>query len=224
MEQNEKAYEEVKQSPCIRELAMQNGLSFPSDRELLMLILGSGTREVPVESLARRSLEVIRESPPGDLVARLGCITGMGRSKALAVAAALELGRRMSGCLRAVVNRPSEIIPYVKHYAMECREHFVCVSLNGAHEIMAIRVVSIGSTSRALIHPREVLADPVAEHASALICCHNHPFGSCQPSISDSETTRVLKESSELLGISFLDHIIISRDDYFSCMEHGMLV
>ena len=149
MEQNEKAYEEVKQSPCIRELAMQNGLSFPSDRELLMLILGSGTREVPVESLARRSLEVIRESPPGDLVARLGCITGMGRSKALAVAAALELGRRMSGCLRAVVNRPSEIIPYVKHYAMECREHFVCVSLNGAHEIMAIRVVSIGSTSRA---------------------------------------------------------------------------
>ena len=202
---------------------MQKGLSFPSDSELLMLILGSGTRDVPVEELARRSLEVIRVSPPGDIVSRLGGISGMGASKALSVAAALELGRRMNGYLKAVVNRPCEIIPYVKHYAMERREHFVCVSLNGAHEILSIRVVSVGTTGRAIVHPRDVLSEPVSEHASAVICCHNHPFGPCLPSRADVDATQVLKESAEILGISFLDHIIISSDEYFSFLEHGLL-
>ncbi len=223
MERNRSDYLEGKRTPCIRELVMQKGLSFPSDSELLMLILGSGTRTVPVESLARKSLEVIRGSPPEDLVGRLGGISGMGTSKALAVAASLELGRRMCGYLRAVVNRPSEVIPYVKHFAMEQREHFVCVSLNGAHEILHIRVVSVGTSSRAIVHPREVLSEPVAENASAVICCHNHPFGPCRPSRADEEATRVLRESAELLGINFLDHIIISRDTYFSFMEQGLM-
>ncbi|MCR5621166.1 MAG: DNA repair protein RadC [Treponema sp.] len=223
MELDEKDYIGVRQTPCIRELALQRGLAFPSDSELLMLILGSGTKEVPVESLARRTLEVIKESSPEQLLERLGGIHGIGKSKALAVAAALELGRRMNGCLKAVVNRPSEVIPYVKHYSMESREHFVCVSLNGAHEILGIRVVSVGTTSRTLIHPREVLSDPVAEHASAVICCHNHPFGPCLPSGADEDATKVLKRSADILGISFLDHIIISGDEYFSFMEHGMI-
>ena len=153
---------------------------------------------------------------------RLGGISGMGRSKALAVAAALELGRRRSGCLKAVVTRPSEVIPFVQHYSMEQREHFICVSLNGAQEILGIRM-SIGTASRAIIHPREVFSEPVAEHASAVICCHNHPFGPCLPSTADEEATRVLKESSDILGIRFLDHIIISKDGYYSFMEHGML-
>lgn len=223
MERKDKDYLMSSRTPCIRELAMQKGLSFPSDSELLMLILGSGTRDVPVEELARRSLEVIRVSPPGDIVSRLGGISGMGASKALSVAAALELGRRMNGYLKAVVNRPCEIIPYVKHYAMERREHFVCVSLNGAHEILSIRVVSVGTTGRAIVHPRDVLSEPVSEHASAVICCHNHPFGPCLPSRADVDATQVLKESAEILGISFLDHIIISSDEYFSFLEHGLL-
>lgn len=223
MERKEKEYLGNKKNPCIRELAMQNGLSFPSDSELLMLIIGAGTRDVPVEEMARRSLDIIKMCPPGDVVGRLEEISGMGTSKALAVAAALELGRRMSGYLHAVITKPSEIIPYVKHYAMEKREHFVCVSLNGAHEILSIRVVSVGTTGKAIIHPREVLSEPVSEHASAVICCHNHPFGPCLPSGADQNATRVLKESAELLGISFLDHIILSRDEYFSFMEHGLI-
>ncbi len=223
MERKEKEYLDEKQNPCIRELVLQNGLAFPSDSELLMLILGSGTKEVPVESLSRRVLEVIKESPPDELVARLGSINGMGVSKALAVAASLELGRRRSGCLRAVVTKPCDVIPFLKHYSMERREHFICVSLNGAHEILNIRIVSIGTVSRTIIHPREVFSEPVAEHASAVICCHNHPFGPCLPSSADTDTTQILKESSDILGISFLDHIIITKDDYFSFMEHGML-
>ncbi len=216
-------YRTVRQHPCIRELVLQKGLSFPSDSELVMLILGSGSKAVPVEPLSRKVLEVIKESPAGEIVPRLGCINGMGNSKVLAVAAALELGRRRCGYLKAVVNTPEEVIPYVRQYAMEQREHFICVSLNGAHEILAIRVVSIGTTTRTIVHPREVFSEPVAEHASAVICCHNHPCGPCLPSTADSETTRVLQESSEILGIQFLDHIIISRDGYYSFMEHGLL-
>ncbi len=223
MERIEKDYCAVKQNPCIRELVMQKGMSFPSDSELLMLILGSGTKAVPVEALSRKVLEVIKESPEEEVVLRLAGINGMGNSKALSVAAALELGRRRCGYLKAVMNSPGEIIPYVKQYAMEHREHFICVSLNGAHEILAIRVVSIGTTGRTIIHPREVFSEPVAEHASAVICCHNHPFGPCLPSTADLETTRVLQESSDILGICFLDHIILSKDSYYSFLEHGLL-
>ena len=223
MDLDGKDYLSTRQGPCIREMAMQKGLSFPSDSELLMLILGSGTKSVPVESLARRTLEIVKESPRDELVEKLCGLSGIGMSRALAIAAAVELGRRMCGHLRAVVNRPVDVIPYIKHYSMESREHFICVSLNGAHEILGIRVVSVGSAGRTLVHPREVLSDPVAEHASAIICCHNHPYGPCLPSRADTEVTQVVKESSELLGISLLDHIIISRDGYFSFMEHDMI-
>ena len=182
MERMQDDYRVVRQNPCIRELALRKGLSFPSDSELVMLILGSGSKAAPVESLARRVLEVIKESPAGEIVPRLGGIRGMGNSKALAVAAALELGRRRSGYLKAVVNSPGEVIPYVKLYAMEQREHFICVSLNGAHEILGIRVVSIGTASRAIIHPRDVFSDPVAEHASAVISVRSLPAkpGGCE--------------------------------------------
>ena len=213
----------TKPKPDIRELTLNNGISYPSDEELLMLILNKGTKKLPIEKLAEKVLSVIDGGSKDNLVARLKSIEGVGDTKALTVAAALELGRRRNSYLQAVIEKPSDIVPYIKHFAMEQTEHFVCASLNGARELLNIRVVSIGTVSRTLIHPREIFADPVAEHASGIICCHNHPFGPCLPSNADKESTEALLKAAKVLGISFLDHIIINKAGYFSFLEHGLL-
>ncbi len=212
-----------KAKPDIRELTLQNGISYPSDQELMMLILNGGTRDVPVEKLAEQVVSAVNESSPKDIIRRLGKITGIGSAKALTVAAALEFGRRRSGHLKSLVRKPTDILPYIQHFALENKEHFVCASLNGAHELLNIRVVSVGTPSRTLIHPREIFAEPVSEHAAGVICCHNHPFGPCIPSEEDLESTKLLQDAANVLGITFLDHLIINRETYFSFLEHGLL-
>ena len=213
----------AKQKPDIRELTLANGISFPSDHELLMLLLGSGTKDVPVAQLAQRVLSALEASNEDTLLQNLQTVTGMGINRSLAVAAAIELGRRRSRYRTAVINTPSDIIPYVKQYTLQKREHFVCTALNGAHEILAIYVVSVGTVGKTIIHPREVFSKALSLHASAIICCHNHPYGPCFPSTADRETTIRLQTASEYLGISFLDHLIITTDDYFSFREHDLL-
>ncbi len=217
------AKEIEKEKPDVRELTLTNGISYPSDEELIMLILGRGTKNSPISHLAGKVLEKIDDVQPEEMISRLLEIDGMGTSKALAVAAALELGRRKHSHLRAVLNKPVDVIPYVKHYSLKKTERFIVVTVNGAHEILNIRVISMGTANRTIIHPREVFAAAIAEHASGIICCHNHPYGPCYPSEPDKRATMVLKEAASILGIALLDHIIINRDDYFSFLENEML-
>ncbi len=223
MEREEQSYSQSKRTPCIRELTLSNGIQYPCDEELIMLLLGSGTRDTPVEKLAQKVLAVIDENSSGNLISELKAIKGMGDSKSLAVAAAVEFGRRRNSFRKVCINNPKDVIPFIQHYSMERREHFICVSLNGAHEIIKIRLVSVGTASRTLVHPREIFCDPVADHASAVICCHNHPFGPCLPSEADRASTKSLQKAADILGIAFLDHIIITANAYFSFLEHGML-
>ncbi|MBO7638147.1 MAG: JAB domain-containing protein, partial [Treponema sp.] len=108
-------------------------------------------------------------------------------------------------------------------YALEKKEHFVVATVNGAKELLNIRIVSIGTSNRTLVHPREVFSEAVAEHAAGIICCHNHPNGPCLPSNADRITTQTLVDAALILGITLMDHIIVTRDDYFSFLEHGIL-
>ena len=111
----------------------------------------------------------------------------------------------------------------MRHYADRKQEHFLCASVNGANEILNIRVVSIGSLDRSPVHPREVFADALADRAAAIIIAHNHPSGGVEPSQSDISITAQLKAAGEILGIELLDHIIFNRADYFSFLEAGRL-
>ncbi len=212
-----------KLKPQIRELTLINGISFPSDRELVMLILGSGTKDCPVEKIASEALEVMDGSKAENMVENLCHVRGIGTNRALALAAAWELGRRRNSYLQKAISKPQDILPYVQHYAMYPTEHFITAVLNGAQEILSISVVSVGAANRAIVHPREVLAEAVTLHASAIICCHNHPGGHASPSGSDVDSTKCLQKAAEDLGISFLDHLIITKTSYFSFMENHML-
>ena len=209
--------------PNIRELTLKHGISYPTDEELVMMILGSGTKAVPVERLARNVVDVVNTSNAEDLNKHLTDIKGLGQSKALAIRAAIEFGRRRNSFKNAIVKSPKDIIPFIKHYSMQSREHFICVSLTGGHEIIQIRVASIGTVNRTIVHPREVFTEALMENAAAIIVCHNHPSGSCEPSSEDIKTTGILIRAADILGIPLLDHIIINRNSYFSFLEHKLL-
>lgn len=216
-------YSKSGKQPNIRELTLLNGISYPDDEELIMLILGKGTKNNPIESLAEKVTKTINSSNEEELIPNLKKINGMGESRALIIAAALELGRRRRGILRSSVNAPKDVIPFLQHYTLMPTEHFITVTVNGAKEILSTRVVSVGTINKALIHPREVFANAVSEYASGIICCHNHPCGQCYPSNADIDSTKILQKAAKILGIVFMDHIIITKEDYFSFLEHGML-
>ena len=216
-------YSKSGKQPNIRELTLLNGISYPDDEELIMLILGKGTKNNPIESLAEKVTKTINSSNEEELIPNLKKINGMGESRALVIAAALELGRRRRGILRSSINAPKDVIPFLQHYTLMPTEHFITVTVNGAKEILSTRVVSVGTINKALIHPREVFANAVSEYASGIICCHNHPCGQCYPSNADIDSTKLLQKAAKILGIVFMDHIIITKEDYFSFLEHGML-
>ena len=97
---------------------------------------------------------------------------------------------------------------YIQYYTDRKQEHFICASVNGANEVINIRVVTIGLVDRSNVHPREVFADPIVDRATSIIVAHNHPVGEIQPSHEDIETTKRLRRAGEILGITVLDHII----------------
>ncbi len=207
----------------IREQVLEKGLLFPSDDELVMLILGKGTRATPITVLAKNVISTLNSSNNENRIKKLLKINGMGNSKALAIAAAIELGRRRTCHLQAVVQHPSDIVPFVKNYALCTKEHFICITLNGAHEIINIRVISIGTINKTVIHPREIFADALKENAAAIIVCHNHPSGNVEPSSDDIATTETLIQCSDFLGIPLIDHIIVNKNSYFSFLENNIL-
>ena len=215
--------EKQKEKPDIREKTLKYGLAYPVDEELVMMILGSGTKDMPVDVMAKKIVETLNRSNQGEVVANLLGLKGVGQGKALAVAAALELGKRRFCHLGAHIKTPGDIVPFVRHYAMCQQEHFLTITLNGGHDIIQIHVVSVGTVNRTLIHPRDVFGVAVRENAAAVILCHNHPSGRSNPSQEDIETTENLLEASAVLGIPVLDHVIIDCEHYFSFLEHGLL-
>ena len=182
-----------KNKPDIRERTIENGLLYPTNVELIMLILGSGNKQMSVDVMAQKINDVLTDSNIDDVVKNLLSVKGVGQGKALAVAAALELGRRHCSHLKALIQTPEDILPYVQNYAMCAKEHFVMITLNGGHEIIKIHLISVGTVSKTIIHPREVFREAIKENASSIVICHNHPSGNVEPSDEDIQTTKNLQ-------------------------------
>jgi DNA repair protein RadC len=209
--------------PHIRERMARDGPAALSDLELLVALLGTGIRGKGVRELAEEVLALVDAEAGVPEAGALSALSGMGGAKASAVCAALELGRRLFGVRDKRVSSPRDVWPLVSHWSDRKQERFICCSLNGAHELIAARVVSIGLVNRTVVHPREVFADPITDRACAVIVAHNHPSGRLEPSQEDKEITRRLKEAADTLGIALLDHIIFSGEGFFSFVEHGLL-
>jgi len=206
-----------------REKLLQKGAKALSDQELIAVLLGRGTKGHDVISVARRVLKILDATNGNPGLKELQAIEGMGPAKAALIDAATEFFRRRIKPEGLKISFPSDILPLIRHYADRKQEHFICVSLNGANEVITTRVVSVGLVNKTQVHPREVFADPITDRASAIIIAHNHPAGGLKPSKEDIEITHRLKSAGETLGIRLLDHIIFSHKGYYSLLENDEL-
>ena len=211
-----------------RERLLEAGPAALSDGELLGLLFGIGSREKTAVELAG---EVISEA--GGLhglyhvnAHELMQVNGIGEAKACILLAAVELGCRIGQVRnpeRPMISSPADVDRLLRgRIANLDRENFVAVLLNAKNEVIGAPLISVGTLSASLVHPREVFKPAIRASAASVVLVHNHPSGEVEPSPEDREATRRLEESAGILGIEVLDHVIVG-DGYYSMKEHGML-
>jgi len=206
-----------------REKLRARGAAALKDHELLAILIGKGTTRIDVMTLAENLVQAVDAKGLNLKVEDLEHLEGMGAVKAMIVVAALEFARRRIKPGGLKITTPANILPLIRHFADRKQEHFLCITINGANEVLNVRVVSIGLLDRTPVHPREVFADAITDRASGIILAHNHPEGGVEPSAADADVTRRIKQAGEIVGIHLLDHIIFNPTTYFSFLEEAKL-
>ena len=206
-----------------RELLCEKGQAALDDEQLVMAILGSGGRGTNVRTLSKTVARLIREHRGQLCLEHLMSVPGIGVAKASQLLSAFELARRYLLRETHVITSAGDVYSLVADLADRKQEHFVCLSLNGANEVIEKRTVTVGLIDSSPVHPREVFADVISDRASAVIFAHNHPSGNLSPSAADSRTQDQLMAAADILGIKVLDHIIVSKKGYFSFQEAGLM-
>jgi len=209
-----------------RERLLSQGGGALTDAELLATLLGSGTRGASALDVARELMTTY-----GDLsalgraaIADLARLRGVGKAKACALAAALEIGRRAQSPrqARAAVRVSADVFAYYgSRLAHLDHEVFHVMCLDTKHRLLRdARVVEGGLTTCSVL-PREVYAPALREGASSVVFVHNHPSGDPTPSADDLALTARLKQAGSVLGIKPLDHVIIGEGRYVSLVDEG---
>ena len=201
-----------------------------TDAELLAILLRTGTAQ-------KSALEIAKElTADGGLYRRLAGvrdlnelmqIKGMGQAKAATVLAALEIGRRIAsarpldkihfGCPQ---DGAAFLMPRLRYAT---KEQFLVILLNSKNKVIGTELVSEGSLTNSVVHPREVFLPAILQHAASICVAHNHPSGDPTPSIEDKQLTAVLLAAGRTLGIPLLDHLIIGDGAYYSFQEDEAL-
>jgi DNA repair protein RadC len=206
-----------------REKIACKGASVLSDNELIEAIIGRGTKNKDVREISKEIGGLIQHYKHNLQYKDLQEVEGIGPTKASQIIACFELGRRYFKPPDTRVTRPEDILPLVAYLKEKRQEHFICLTLNGAGEVLGNRVITVGLLNHSLVHPREVFADAITDRAASIICVHNHPSGSLEPSSQDIAITNQLRDAGSLVGIQLIDHVIISKNGYVSMRERGLL-
>ena len=216
----------IKEIPAFdkpREKLAQKGPAALSDTELLAVILSSGIKGKDVFKVARDILRQYNNGKGNIDIHALTAIEGVGFAKACQILASFEFARRRLSKENIIIQKAEDILPFITHIADKKQEYFLCISLNGANEVIENRIITVGLLNSNQVHPREVFVDAISDRAAYVILAHNHPSGSLTPSSDDISTTRQLVESGRILGITVLDHIIITKKGYLSLKEKGLM-
>ena len=121
------------------------------------------------------------------------------------------------------ITSANDVYHALAEYSTKDQEHFMLITLDGASKVIEQRVIHIGTLNQSLVHPREVFRPAILDNAAGVIISHNHPSGTLEPSRADIQITDRLKEVSKIVGIELLDHVIISKNGYYSFSDEGLM-
>ncbi len=182
----------------------------------------------PLDIASDKEDEVIRKilrALDGSAIDRYSFLSGKEEDQMLknVLSSALEAGRRWPSRKLRQVRKPEDAYLEIRHYASRPQEQIIVIALNGAHEILFTEVVTIGTVSNTLAHPREIFANAILNRATGIILAHNHPSGCLKVSPEDASVTRRVIEAGLILGIAVLDHLIISQEGFISLKMKGLI-
>jgi DNA repair protein RadC len=218
-----KTIKDLPQHSRPREKLRERGPAALSDEELVAAILGMGASGIDVRTIARQVTALIREHNAVLSLDDLEAVAGIGLAKAGQILSCFELARRYLHKETTSIASVADVVSLVSDIAGKSQEYFICISLNGANEVIEKRVVTIGLLDKNVIHPREVFADVIADRATAVIFAHNHPSGDFFPSEADRRTQKDLTKAAKILGLGILDHVIVTKKGHFSFKENGLI-
>ncbi len=213
-----------------REKLLAKGIQSLSDAELIAILIGSGSRNESAVELSKRILASVKNNlnQLGKLsISDLQNFKGIGEAKAISIVAAMELGKRRKvsdvlerekiGSSKDAFELFTPILGDLPH------EEFWVLFLDRANKIIDKQRTSQGGVSGTVIDIRMILKQAIEKLASGIILCHNHPSGNPQPSKSDIDITRKLKEAAGFMDINVLDHIIVTDGEYFSFVDESLM-
>ncbi len=206
-----------------REKLQKKGARALSDLELLAVLLEKGTKERDVFHIAKDILKLAEDDFNNLTLETLEKIKGVGLAKACKILAAVEFSKRFFIKDSIKIKSAEDIVQLAEGLKNKKQEYFLTFTLDGANNLIQKRIVFIGTLNQSLVHPREVFADAITDRAASIILVHNHPSGSLTPSKEDKLITERLIKAGNIVGIKVLDHIIISKNGYFSFQKEGIL-
>ena len=213
-----------------RERLTKEGVEALSNQELLAILLRTGTRQASVFEIAQKVLSNL--SSLTDLkkmtLQELQSLSGIGRVKAIELQAMIELGHRIHKHetleMESILSSQKLAKKMQQELGHKKQEHLVALYLNTQNQIIHQQTIFIGSATRSIAEPREILHYAIKHMATSLILVHNHPSGAVSPSRNDDHVTKLVKEACDLMGIVLLDPLIVSHSSYFSYREKTDLI
>lgn len=206
-----------------RERLTKLGVQALSSHELIMISLGSGYAGKDVSLLAKDILRLIEKNGENLTFEQLTKIHGIGKAKAGLILSAFELAKRYLIKEERRLTNVDDTLAFVKDIRDKKQEHFITITLTGGSTVIEKREVFKGTVNHSLVHPREIFADAISDRAAGIIFVHNHPTDDAQPSQADIKLTRQLCDAAKLMGIHVVDHVIVTRNKYFSFKSEGLL-
>jgi DNA repair protein RadC len=213
-----------------RERLLKEGARALTNKEILAILLRSGTKKESALQLAGKllaefdGLTLLRTAT----IEELCKINGIGIAKAVEIQAVMEIGRRMHTLPteeKYVIRSPEDVSNYVmEDMRFLTQEHFIALYLNTKNHVLHRHTLFIGSLNASIVHPREVFKEALRRSAASVICLHNHPSGDPTPSREDIEVTKRLNEAGKVLGVELLDHVIIGDRQFISLKEQGHII
>lgn len=209
----------------------REGVEYLSDKELLTVLIRTGTKEERADQIALKVLALCGEEGLPALwntdITELKKLSGIGRVKAIQLVCVCELAKRMARGKRLFGTKIASPEDVVKYYQVQLKyrqkECLVLIILDSKNRILSEEVLSVGTINASIADPREIFIAALKKNGASVILLHNHPSGDPMPSGEDILTTKRIAKAGSLVGIPLNDHIILGQNSYISLNAEGYL-